>query len=105
MLLGNIVAMILPYLRKQYKLSLENHKLEFDMIYLWNTVIAVFMEFLFALPVIAVMQSVESFTEVVGLIIMSFAFGYGGNRVQIESSKLYSVWRLIRSSSSGRPSA
>ncbi len=100
MLLGNVVATIVPYLRKQRQASLKGGSISFNLIYLYNAIAAAVVQFIFALPVVAVIGTVGGATETLGLVIMSFAYGYGGNKAQIEGAKVFNLWNSLRKTSS-----
>jgi hypothetical protein len=97
MLLGNIAATMLPYLRKKYNANklpgMED--LKFDLIYLYNAIIAAVVQFILAAPLVGSVNA-DGALDIIGLIIMSFAYGYGGNKAQIEGGKLYNLWKTIR---------
>jgi len=97
MLLGNIVATLVPYFRKQYEASLEEKSFEFDLMYIYNTIVAALVQFIFALPVMVIIETVNGFTEITGLIIVSFAYGYGGNKAQLEGAKVYQTVKTFLS--------
>jgi len=95
-LLGNVAATVLPYWRKKYNAgklpTVED--LKFEAIYLWNAIIAAVVQFVLAMPVIDTLNA-DGALGMLGLIILSFSYGYGGNKVQIEGGKLISIIKSI----------
>ena len=82
LLLGNIVAVILPYFRKLNEGKIE----KFDIKYLYHSVGATVWQFIISIPLWLQWKAPSGFT-IVFAFIFAFAFGFGGKGFQAEVLK------------------
>ena len=90
MLLGNIIAVLLPYFRK-----LSEGKIEaFDFKYAYHLAIGVIWNGLFAILADATAWQVPDDTgSMIVVFLFAVLFGFGGNEAQKEGQKYYGMFR------------
>lgn len=89
MLLGNVLATIVPYLRKLSEGKIEG----FDLKYVYHLLGASTWQFLLTVPLLSVWSSPDGFTDILSVHILAFFFGIGGYKAQLEAEKYLSIFR------------
>lgn len=92
MYIGLFASMILPYGRKRKQGKIE----QFDIKFLYHTAVAALWEFVAGFTLYLAWTPSPSILSEIGILVIAFAFGYGGLEGQKQAEKIVRLF-LVRS--------